>query len=593
MIRIISSFAALALLAISAVDTAPNRYHDCQHNIVGAGIGGLYSAFQLINTSTVAADKICIFEKNQRIGGRIFSLKDDQGNFIADMAAASFYRGGEPIIESLVDAFGLNFTCYNYLHPACRDGKGYRYLRDTYGFREDGFRDSSYYPYQLRLGERWNRRRFARDPFDDFAAMLPLLSSLETELTSPDATTRWQAIAQLFDYMRNNPAMFTPNLTYGEINMRLGIYNETDWVRRSAEYYRFWAEIYGEDSEWYYYSNFYTLFSEAIFADYVGVDGGVEMVFVDGNGRPIGYDAPLQELKNRILQAGGRLFLGHEVVRVARHNADKIRLTITNSNSEVVTVTGVACIINADNFGAKLLSRDSVFWTETSQTWRRMFRRYIPTYVTKLYLYYDDAWWITKLGIRTGDFATDEPTRNVELAQASIQCEDDVRPKKGAVCRGWIQVSYVAGVANAVHWDTANYNATDAPIWLSNRTDDSTRPVLLEAHLQFVKTLQPQLQEENISPDSINLPSQGVAAVWPDGWTYIPANNFPVGTMNFAMRKPIPDLPLCFVNTDFSPKPGYAEGSLVSALECLKIHYNITVPEIPSAYYQYLVNGFY
>lgn len=49
---------------------------ECKLVFVGAGIGSLYSAYRLaVETNTISASDICIFEALDRPGGRIYSVK--------------------------------------------------------------------------------------------------------------------------------------------------------------------------------------------------------------------------------------------------------------------------------------------------------------------------------------------------------------------------------------------------------------------------------------------------------------------------------------------------------------------------------------
>ena len=51
-------------------------YVGCNTSMVGAGTGGLYTAFRMVEDADVSASSICIFEGDSRIGGRILSLRN-------------------------------------------------------------------------------------------------------------------------------------------------------------------------------------------------------------------------------------------------------------------------------------------------------------------------------------------------------------------------------------------------------------------------------------------------------------------------------------------------------------------------------------
>ena len=90
--------------ALRACDPPPHShaYHArcCLCARPGAGTGGLYTALRLVDTGTVAASAICIFEMTGRVGGRIMSLRGlgPEENLVVDrrrlphMARVHAYR---------------------------------------------------------------------------------------------------------------------------------------------------------------------------------------------------------------------------------------------------------------------------------------------------------------------------------------------------------------------------------------------------------------------------------------------------------------------------------------------------------------------
>ena len=87
---------ALALVAsgllarsAAAADTS------CELAIIGGGPGGLYTAWRLaVDTKTVPAASICIFERAERVGGRTFSLygQGTRKDLTVDLGAYRFCR---------------------------------------------------------------------------------------------------------------------------------------------------------------------------------------------------------------------------------------------------------------------------------------------------------------------------------------------------------------------------------------------------------------------------------------------------------------------------------------------------------------------
>jgi len=81
--RHVASVAALlcaAIAAATAVEAAANvaTPTDCDVAVIGAGIGGLYTAWRLLTGCSReggVAPKVCIFEASARTGGRILTLR--------------------------------------------------------------------------------------------------------------------------------------------------------------------------------------------------------------------------------------------------------------------------------------------------------------------------------------------------------------------------------------------------------------------------------------------------------------------------------------------------------------------------------------
>lgn len=74
-IMIWASFLWFVFAVASTTSATPPR--DCHVAIVGAGIGGVYTAWRLaVDSRAISARHICIFEAKSRPGGRILSVRD-------------------------------------------------------------------------------------------------------------------------------------------------------------------------------------------------------------------------------------------------------------------------------------------------------------------------------------------------------------------------------------------------------------------------------------------------------------------------------------------------------------------------------------
>jgi hypothetical protein len=323
--------------------------------------------------------------------------------------------------------------------------------------------------------------------------------------------------------------------------------------------------------------------------------GGSELVFSDEQGNPIGYSTPLETLLANFTQHGGRIFYNHKVSAIKRSGNVKFLIEGVKDKTEF-EVIAKSVTLNMGVQDINKLSRNSVMWLESKFDFEELLKSYGTTVAQKGYLHYEDPWWYRLLNRTTDSVSTDNPIRYFENFQTWPDC--DVSEFKSAYCPAWTQVAYVTGVPYTAYWNSANTKNQDL-FWLE-MNDTVTKPFLLEAHRQFVDVYSKFLEEAGIDPSTIDPPNKGVFAYWEGGWAYNKANQFD-GRHNRLMRKPLqPENKnaksgdaLCIVNTDFSTMPGEAEGSLISALEALKLCHNVQVPNIPSDFYKYIVNKVY
>src|SRR5688572_4373254 len=73
--------------------------------VIGAGAAGLMAARKL----SKAGKKVIILEARDRIGGRIYSLSEEEFGYPAQ-GGAEFIHGDAPVIRGLMEEAGLNFV---------------------------------------------------------------------------------------------------------------------------------------------------------------------------------------------------------------------------------------------------------------------------------------------------------------------------------------------------------------------------------------------------------------------------------------------------------------------------------------------------
>jgi len=88
----------------------------CELGVVGAGWGGAYVAWRLaVDTTTISPDKVCVFEANGRVGGRVYSITDlpFADDLVIDAGAYRFIENDLLPAALVWDALKLPTQCYD------------------------------------------------------------------------------------------------------------------------------------------------------------------------------------------------------------------------------------------------------------------------------------------------------------------------------------------------------------------------------------------------------------------------------------------------------------------------------------------------
>jgi len=92
----------------------------CDVAVVGAGPGGLYAAMRLIDSGKVSAKEVCIFEMQDRVGGRSYSLRGlgPDNDLSVDAGAYRTWPKFTPTLHALITEYlELAVECYDDSNP--------------------------------------------------------------------------------------------------------------------------------------------------------------------------------------------------------------------------------------------------------------------------------------------------------------------------------------------------------------------------------------------------------------------------------------------------------------------------------------------
>ena len=128
--------ASATAIAPAALDSQEQYPDHCSLAVVGAGWGGAYAAWRLaVDTQTVDASKVCIFEANGRVGGRIYSIHGlpHFADLAVDVGGYRFQETQRLPADLVWSALKLPTTCYDWQCAQQCEGTTCYVLKDSYG----------------------------------------------------------------------------------------------------------------------------------------------------------------------------------------------------------------------------------------------------------------------------------------------------------------------------------------------------------------------------------------------------------------------------------------------------------------------------
>lgn len=516
--------AALAAAVVAAVATiaAANDYDNCRTVIVGAGIGGAYTAWRLsvdatTGEATADAPLVCLFEASSRVGGRIRTVTDLPPAFgpnsAVDVGAYRFHRGEHPLVRSLAEGpLGLITHCYSDpLGDALRNlpptrGNGsvhptrhvtacppiHRSLLLTRGARYEPPADVSFsasptvasqveamwnsdLPYAIPEAGRWGLGGSSpRSPRSPFGLLFGPTSIL------PAVASRWIELVTASDYaaaMAVADAMLAAlrSATYAGVPLHeISVYQLAIAEGLSPEELALSTATSAGS----------TVAAQAAVANVLAetirgiatskapIDGPVDYVVpvaadASGSGvRRTGMVSIVDSLLDAAKSAGVRVFYGHRLV-LARRWGPAVVLGFSNNR---VVVSGRRLFLNLAKPDIAALGGASLPVAGGTPAFRRALGALRVYGLSKAYCAWDDAWWLSSLNATAGVGGNGGPTVSLRYHDGSVTCRN-AAARTG--CSGALLVSYnigdLAGAASGgflASYDAEGFTATsgtDAP----------------------------------------------------------------------------------------------------------------------------------
>ena len=146
---------------------------------------------------------------------------------------------------------------------------------------------------------------------------------------------------------------------------------------------------------------------------YTNPDDTAFKVVDDGLGNNAGFNTPIYRMLEIIEENGGRVFMGQRAEGVYRAPPGSNHPTIVRfATGEIGAVTSDMVFLNVPWAAVANMDRSSALFVDTNATALECVEMIQSSSVSaKYYLQYDDAWWLTKLGLTEGTFSTNSDPR--------------------------------------------------------------------------------------------------------------------------------------------------------------------------------------
>lgn len=531
----------------------------CKVSIIGAGVGGLHTAFRLVNSSAYLPSEICVFEATNRVGGRAHSVRGvtpipDS----IDIGAHGYKPIQHKIMDSIVNVvLNLTTSCRSrkQTKETCYDiGDSYFFLRNKY--LKDIMTSSGSLPYNIRWDDKRNSNGGEPNPVVEAVNMYPFILESYHDLVSLDPAVRYPAAKQVLEQVRNY-----------KINGKYPTqYTLRTLLDHSEEYWALYLDGDGEAISSVLNVNVYDVLREAIYYALVEdenqpvpLSGG--FVITNNQDVEIGYATVSERLADLLVNLGVNVQLNKKLVSIYNTSGS---LNLRFGDGSVINTQNV--ILNIAPEQLNQLSRDSVIFTQESE---RLFGLINTVCAVKGYLYYPIAWWE-----QYGDssISTTEINKYYEFKDSNIRCN-------GEICHGVTQVIYADGADYCTSFWSNPINPPDTSggsLVIINSTE--TDPIRSKLFADIVaSTKHVSINALKMSVDPVD-PTVLVLGAWKGGWHTIKPNNYLGGDVQTMLLKPVPTQNIFLVNEAYSPDQGWAEGSLIASEKVLRKYFNLNRP---------------
>jgi len=289
---------------------------------------------------------------------------------------------------------------------------------------------------------------------------------------------------------------------------------------------------------------------------YTNPEDSAFKVVDDGLGNNAGFNTPIYKMLEIIEEQGGRVFMGQRAEGVYRAAPGSNHpLIVRFATGDIGAVTADLAFLNTPWASVNQMDETSALFVDTNATARECVEMITSSSVSaKYYVQYDDAWWVTKLGLTEGTFSTQtEPRLAGRYHDGPLRCFEKGGDKKAPLnkrqvldavakgeqeqleCSGLLLATYV--FSNANYWLDFQANISDAKTtaawappnakrmadWRRRQLRGESGPrigrrdpveLLQEYHETLLNFHATALEEAGYSPEDIDPPTWGYQGNW-------------------------------------------------------------------------------
>lgn len=464
-----SVLAVLSLLAASA-GASSHGPESCDLVVVGAGAGGLYTAWRLIRAGKFSPERTCVFEMADRVGGRAYSVRGEElppelvdlGVKAVDVGA---YRSSpvlHPFVASLWSLFGVKTTCYDDSSfrtgdctPEC-ERENFRFLRDKSIRHAEWMKNSANSPYRFGPHNDWglekNRTTYL-SPYEwlqgEFAPDF-IKAEFANLALNRSAAVRWAARDRVVRAAQTATIGGVPLTETSLMSVAMNGIN-SDGVRMTQEDFDFFVEAdcsVGEDLV--ARSNYYGMVVRL--ADTLANGAALEQINfsvpIDAfTGVPVGFSTTVEILQQQLLQLGVKFRFRDELLRVYLHGYYAKHLLVFSSGLRLRPTATVLNIPPA-NF-EKVFRKQDIEGPKARRALKDVFSNLEKMQGLKVYPYYERAFW-AELGLTSGRMRTTLPLYQSRYHDGFVRWDQNI-PKHPTVFQPHVQhMIYKSRTSNQV-----------------------------------------------------------------------------------------------------------------------------------------------